>query len=296
MSDLVLSVVIRTYNSWSTTREIIALLEDARVERILVDSGSHDLPADADRLVEKIIHYRDQPFSYGGSLNAGVAAARGEWMWVLSSHCIPQQREVIDRIVKLLALVPAEVVCVLGAALPPGRQVPEEQASGEPAYTLVEGLNFPGGNPNCLYRTASLRARPFDARLITCEDIEWFIAARAAGATLAASRSFPVLYRTHRPVSAIFRKGLNEYRVGKYLGKPRAKIGWGLIQRLGRNFVKVLLRRLPPGEFLRKESYFLGWFCAENFLRPFREADIRRPATEPPGPDSVLTPAALAQR
>jgi glycosyltransferase involved in cell wall biosynthesis len=284
-----LSVVIRTYNSWSTAREIIARLNDRRVEVILVDSGSSDLPPDVDRLVEKVIRCHQQPFSYGGSLNAGVATARGEWAWVLSSHCIPVQGEVIEQIVKLLASIPPEVACVIGSTIPPGGR----QASpylGEPSYSLVESFDFPGGNPNCLYRTDRLRERPFDARLLTCEDIEWFIAARASGASVAVSRSFPVLYRTRRPVGVMFRKGLNEYRVGKCLGKPRPRVGWSVLRRIVRNFAKVILLRLTFGDFLRKESYILGWFCAENFLRPFTEADIRRP---PSGASAPASPTDL---
>ena len=283
------SVVIRTYNSWTTTREIVErLVHHRQLEIILVDSGSGDLPTDIDRRVHQIVHHREQPFSYGGSLNAGVAAARGEWTWVLSSHCIPIWDDVVSQIEKLIADIPPEVVCVLGATLPAGGR-PPTILSGEPVYSLVKTFSFPGGNPNCLYRTASLRARPFDERLLTCEDIEWFIAAKSSGASVAACRSFPVRYRTQRSVSVMFRKGLDEYRVGKCLGKPRPKLGWRVFARIARNFAKVLLGRLAFGDFLRKESYILGWFCAETFLRPFTDADIRRPISDAWGTPPAAT-------
>jgi glycosyltransferase involved in cell wall biosynthesis len=286
-----LSVVIRAYNSWATTREIIALLADPRVERILVDSGSSDLPPDIGTLVEKVVHYQCRPFSYGGSLNAGIAAARGVWTWVLSSHCVPSRKDVIDQIEKLTTHVADDVVCILGKTFPPGRK-PEELDANSPGYTLVENGDFPGGNPNCLYRTASLLRRPFDERIITCEDIEWFIAARDAGARVAASRCFPVLYRTQRPVSVMFRKGLDEYRVGKCLGKPRPRVGWKIVERLTRNFAKVLLRRLALADFLRKEAYILGYFVAENLLAPWTQAQIRRPATQLSSAQSAVLPGA----
>ncbi len=282
-------MVIRTYNSWTTTREIVErLVRNLRIEIILVDSGSSELPKDVVRRVDKLVHYPGQPFSYGGSLNAGVAAARGKWIWVLSSHCIPIRNDVVEQIENLITSIPAEVVCVLGATLPAGGRLPAAR-SGEPTYSLVKTFDFPGGNPNCLYRTASLRERPFDERLLTCEDIEWFVAAKSSGASVAASESFAVLYRTQRPASVMFRKGLDEYRVGKYLGKPRPKLGWRVFVRIARNFAKVLLRRLAFGDFVRKESYILGWFCAETFLRTFTEADIRRPAKGVPGVSSAAT-------
>ena len=283
------SLVIRTYNSWTTTREIVErVVRNPRIEVILVDSGSSELPEDIVQRVDKIIHYLRTPFSYGGSLNAGVAAARGEWIWVLSSHCIPVWNDVVEQLEKLIASIPPEVVCVLGSTLPAGRR-PPTIPPGEPAYSLVETFDFPGGNPNCLYRTASLRERPFDERLLTCEDIEWFIAARASGAAVAASKSFAVLYRTQRPANVMFRKGLDEYRVGKCLGKPRPKLGWRVFVRIARNFAKVLLRQLAFGDFVRKESYILGWFCAETFLRAFTDSDIRRPVSSAPGVSPAAT-------
>ena len=302
MSELIhpwprLSVVIRTYNSWATTREIITYLDDRRIEIILVDSGSSDLPPQVETLVHKVIRYRQHPFSYGSSLNAGVAGARGEWTWVLSSHCVPMSGDIVGQIEKLVAAVPPEVVCILGSTIPAGTRY-TAPLPGTPSYSLVESHDYPGGNPNCLYRTAKLRERPFDERLLTCEDIEWFIAARLAGASVAVSRSFPVRYCLCRPFTVMFRKGLNEYRVGKCLGKPRSRVGWGVIGRIARNFAKVLLRRLTLGDFLRKESYILGWFCAEKFLRPLTGEEIRRPAAVPgiaqattdlPGPNSAVS-------
>lgn len=291
-----LSVVIRTHNSWATTRQIVERLgRRERWEIILVDSGSSDLPADAAGRVDRIIHYPVRPFSYGGSLNAGVAAARGEWIWVLSSHCVPIRDDAFEQIEHLTAALPSDVVCVLGATLPAGARQPAA-SSADPAYSIVRDYNFPGGNPNCLYRATSLRRRPFDEQLLTCEDIEWFIAAKRSGASVAVSKSFPALYATRRSPAVMFRKGLDEYRVGKCLGKPRPAIGWRVFARVARNLAKVLLRRLVLGDFLRKEAYILGWFWAETFLPPFTEADIRRPGpTDCPAGNSALVAGSLAR-
>jgi glycosyltransferase involved in cell wall biosynthesis len=90
------SVLIRSYNE---AKHIGALLqsvfdqewnaEDREV--IVVDSGSTDDTLQIARCfpVRKILHIEKEDFSFGRSLNIAAAAATGDALVIVSSHCIP---------------------------------------------------------------------------------------------------------------------------------------------------------------------------------------------------------------
>jgi len=65
-------------------------LDGADVEIILVDSGSTDKTlAIAERAGCRIVHIRKSEFTFGRSLNFGCEAARGNFLVIVSAHCIP---------------------------------------------------------------------------------------------------------------------------------------------------------------------------------------------------------------
>ena len=89
------SVVIRTYNEARHLPRLLAAIDeqqagDARVEVVIVDSGSTD---DTLRIARRhgcrITHIRQEDFSFGRSLNVGCAFATGEVLAFVSGHCIP---------------------------------------------------------------------------------------------------------------------------------------------------------------------------------------------------------------
>jgi len=87
------SIVIRAYNE---EKHIGRLLEGIRhqtikdVEVILVDSGSTDGTVSvAESFGARIVHIRPEEFTFGRSLNYGIAAAKRELIVIASAHVYP---------------------------------------------------------------------------------------------------------------------------------------------------------------------------------------------------------------
>src|SRR3990172_12380919 len=87
------SIVIRAYKEERHIGRLLAgiLRQTVRdVEIVLVDSGSPDATlAIASRYPVRLVHIEPGSFSFGRSLNAGCAKARGEFIVIASAHVYP---------------------------------------------------------------------------------------------------------------------------------------------------------------------------------------------------------------
>lgn len=91
----VVSVVIRTYNEARYLDELLSKVRQQQIaehtlEIVVVDSGSTD---DTLAIAEKhhcvLVHIEKQNFTFGRSLNVGIAAAQGDYLAFVSGHCVP---------------------------------------------------------------------------------------------------------------------------------------------------------------------------------------------------------------
>jgi glycosyltransferase involved in cell wall biosynthesis len=89
------SIIIRTLNEEKHLDDILSVIEEQDTdgldyEVIIVDSGSEDntLQIAASHGCT-ILHITREEFSFGRSLNIGCAAAAGEFLVMISGHCVP---------------------------------------------------------------------------------------------------------------------------------------------------------------------------------------------------------------
>jgi rhamnosyltransferase len=98
------SIVIRVFNEEKHIGRLlfgIAQQTYSNPEIILVDSGSTDKTVDiAAHYPVKIIHIQPEEFTFGRSLNMGVAAATGDLVIITSAHCYPVYPDWIEQLIQ----------------------------------------------------------------------------------------------------------------------------------------------------------------------------------------------------
>lgn len=99
-----ISVVIRTLDEGTHLDECLSAvseqdLDDLSLEVVVIDSGSTDATLEiAKRHGARITHIQKSEFTFGRSLNQGCAFAKGEFLVLLSGHCIPVGRDWLTRL------------------------------------------------------------------------------------------------------------------------------------------------------------------------------------------------------
>jgi rhamnosyltransferase len=173
-----ISVVVRSFNEQNhIERLLVGVFEQSirDVEVILVDSGSTDqtLPI-AGKYSVQIHTIQPSEFSFGGSLNVGCRAAKGELIVLVSAHVYPVYN---DWLAKLTAPFSDPKV-----ALSYGKQRGNEttQYSEHRIFSkwFPNHSNFRQDHPFCNNANAAIRRSiweriPYDETLTALEDIDW---------------------------------------------------------------------------------------------------------------------------
>lgn len=98
------SIVIRAYNEEKHIGRLLSgiLQQTVReVQIILVDSGSTDATVTiASRFPVEVVHIRPQEFTFGRSLNVGIARARADVVVMASAHVYPVYPDWLERLIE----------------------------------------------------------------------------------------------------------------------------------------------------------------------------------------------------
>ncbi len=98
------SIVIRAYNEADHLGRLFEGIQSQTLrdhEVILVDSGSLDATVHiAEQNGARIVQIAPEEFSFGRSLNRGVAAARGEYVVIVSAHVHPVYPDWLECLVR----------------------------------------------------------------------------------------------------------------------------------------------------------------------------------------------------
>lgn len=208
-----ISIVIRCLNEERGIGRLLSGIAAQTVKPdqvVIVDSGSTDGTLDVARRNEVEIHTIDPAdFSFGRSLNKGIAAARGDLVVFASAHVYP----VYDTWLEHLTTPFSDP----NVALAYGRQVggpttpfSESQimATWFPAESTSRQDHPFANNANAAIRRNEWEAVPYDEELTGLEDLDWATKVIERGGSIAYVAEAPVVHLHDER----FSQTLNRYR------------------------------------------------------------------------------------
>jgi glycosyltransferase involved in cell wall biosynthesis len=176
---MVISIIVRTYNEEKYLSQVLETVFNQTdcpdFEVIVVDSGSTDHTLKiANDFRCKIVNIKKEEFSFGRSLNLGCSNAQGQFLVLVSAHCIPTDKFWLKNLVE-----PFENPAI---ALTYGRQLGVEQSKFSEKQLFKKYFPERDANPqegffcnnaNSCLRKDAWDVRPFDEDLTGLEDMDW---------------------------------------------------------------------------------------------------------------------------
>jgi glycosyltransferase involved in cell wall biosynthesis len=210
---LPVSVVIRAYNE---ARHLGRLLEGIlqqtiqAVEIILVDSGSTDGTLEiAARYPVRVVHIAPQEFTFGRSLNRGLAHAGGEFVVIASAHVYPVYPDWLERL--LAAFAVPQVGLAYGKQRGDAATRFSEQQIFAHWFPEVAQPHQPHpfcNNANAAIRRSLWQNLAYDETLTGLEDLAWARAIQAAGHAIAYVAEAEVIHVHNEAPRSVY----NRYR------------------------------------------------------------------------------------
>lgn len=200
------SIIIRTYNEERYLGDVLKEIEAQDLgpyskEVVIVDSGSEDQTRDiANSYGCRIVNIKKEEFTFGRSLNFGCAAAKGEYLAILSGHCIPATDSWLKNLIDPLH----KKQCVYSY----GRQIGNENSKFSekqlfkkyfPAVSSMPQDGFFCNNANSALTRQVWEINHFDEELTGLEDME--LAKRLIG------RGYKIGYAADAPVFHLHEEG-----------------------------------------------------------------------------------------
>jgi len=173
------SVIIRAHNE---EKHLGRLLDGIRhqtmpeVEIILVDSGSTDGTLEiAHRYPVKLVTIQPQEFTFGRSLNRGIAAAQGECLVMASAHVYPVYPDWLEKLLQPLA---DDQKLGLTYGKQRGAETSNFAEHRVFAHWYPDAASPRQGYPFCNNANAAIRRslweqHPYDETLPGLEDLAW---------------------------------------------------------------------------------------------------------------------------
>ncbi|MEN4012994.1 MAG: glycosyltransferase family 2 protein [Chloroflexota bacterium] len=186
MNQPVCSIVIRAYNEEKhISRLLSGILEQTvrEAQIILVDSGSTDgTLAAASRFPVEVVHIRPQEFTFGRSLNMGIASARSDQVVIVSAHVYPVYPDWLERLLEPLA--DSQVALVYGKQRGAATSKYSEHQVFRRWFSDQSCLRQPHpfcNNANAAIRRGLWEQHAYDELLTGLEDLAWARWAQSQG-------------------------------------------------------------------------------------------------------------------
>jgi len=268
------SIIIRAYNEAAHIGRLIEgiarqTLQGAEI--ILVDSGStDDTAAIARRHGARVVSIAPEDFTFGRSLNLGLAAASADLAVIASAHVYPVYPDWLERL-----LGPLQDPRV---ALTYGRQVGGETTRFSEQQVFArwfpETSNPAQDHPFCNNANAAVRRalweqQPYDESLTGLEDLAWAKWALAQGHRIAYSAEAEVVHLHAETPRQVYNRYRREGMAFKRLFDEAHFNLYDCVRMILAN-VRSDLRRARQGRILGSAWREILWFRTAQFWGTYR--------------------------
>ena len=273
------SIVIRANNEEQHIGRLLTGILQQTVQEpeiILVDSGSTDATVGiAQQYPVRVIHIRPDEFTFGRSLNQGIAAACGEHIVIASAHVYPVYPDWLESL--LHPLDDPQIALAYGKQ----RGSPTTRFSESQVFTRW----FPDqssprqahpfcNNANAAIRRALWEENPYDETLSGLEDIAWARWATGAGYAIAYSAEAEVVHVHEEAPRQVYNRYRREAMAFKHI-YPHERFGLrDLIRLAGTNIASDLWHAARQKQLASSWSSIL-WFRWMQFWGTYQ--GYRRP-------------------
>lgn len=193
------SIVIRAFNEEEHLGKLLTGIMQQTIqdrEIILVDSGSTDAtPEIASNFPVKIVQINPAEFTFGRSLNRGVAVAAGEFIVIISAHCYPVYPDWLEQLLK--PFEDSRVAVSYGKQRGAETNHYSEHQFFRNYFPDISQLNQ--GQPythnaNAAIRKSLWEGHPYDEQLTGLEDLAWSSWAKEQGYSIAYAADAEIIH------------------------------------------------------------------------------------------------------
>lgn len=208
---LSISIVIRAFNEEQHLGRLLYGITQQNYpnpEVILVDSGSTDgTLAIAEDYPVKIVHIQPSEFTFGRSLNMGIAASSGDLVVITSAHCYPVYPDWLDTLTKPFTQD--------NVALSYGKQrggetnhYSEHQFFRKyfPDTSVLQQAHPYSHNANAAIRHGLWEKHPYNENLTGLEDLAWSSWAMESGYEIAYVAEAEVIHQHKESMQQVYNR------------------------------------------------------------------------------------------
>jgi glycosyltransferase involved in cell wall biosynthesis len=251
------SVVIRAYNEEKHIgRLLTGIMEQTvrDVQVILVDSGSRDRTvAIASQFPVEVVHIRPQDFTFGYSLNQGIAQARAEVVVMASAHVFPVYPDWLERLLEPFSdPLTAVVYGKQRGAVTSKYSEHQIFKTWFPELSIQRQTTPFSNNANAAVRRPLWEQHAYDERLPGLEDLAWAKWALEQGFSVAYAAEAEVIHVHNETWPGIFNRYRREGMAFKQI-YPHETFGLNDLTRLfSGNVWNDWRAAVREGQFLRE--------------------------------------------
>lgn len=278
------SLVIRAYNEEEHIGRLlegIAQQSVRDVEVILVDSGSTDRTVEiARQFGARVLHIRPQEFTFGRSLNMGVAAATRDLVVIASAHVYPVYPDWLERLLEPFS--DPRIALTYGKQ----RGAPTSHFSEHQIfhhwYPEVSQPYQPHpfcNNANAAIRRAFWEVHPYDETLTGLEDLAWAKWAQEQGYAISYVAEAEIIHVHHETPGAVYNRYRREAMAFKRIFPESHFTFYDFLRLTVFNIMSDLWHAWQQG-VLKKHLNSIFWFRFMQFWGTYRGYRQSGPLTQ----------------